>query len=98
MGRFDRVCGSLIALWLLMGLTLGGPAGAEDVPYWPSDQERRLSELDAQVLDTMRALSAARLRNEPQEIERLSKEYKTIQDERTALLRAQGKLPPPPPR
>ncbi len=98
MATVNRMLGSFLALWVFVAVPIPGTARAEDVPYWPSDQERRLADLDAQVLDTMRALSAARLRNEPQEVERLSKEYKTIQDERTALLRAQGKLPPPPPR
>jgi hypothetical protein len=98
MSRLNQLLGSLFTLWVLTGSPIVSAARAEDVPYWPSDQERRLSELDAQVLDTMRALSAARLRNESQEVDRLSKEFKTIQDERTTLLRAQGKLPPPPPQ
>ena len=67
--------------------------GAQDAPYWPSDQERRLAQVESQVVEKMDEIATARLRDDNEKVESLTKEFKTLQDERVQLLRATGKLP-----
>lgn len=67
-------------------------AWADDIPYWPSDQAKRLEEVEHAVVEKMDEISAARVRNDSGAVERLTKEFKSLQDERVQLLRATGKL------
>ena len=80
---------------LLPALLLACPPGlgAQQVPYWPSDQERRLAQVESQVVEKMDEIATARLRDDNEKAESLTKEFKTLQDERVQLLRATGKLP-----
>jgi hypothetical protein len=73
--------------------TNAAPVRAPDLPAPPFEQQTRLRELEGQVVDKQRELSAARIRNDDKEVERLGKEFKTLQDERLELLRATGRLP-----
>ena len=86
------LCSAVVAALLLS--TQPRTSGAADVPYWPSDCQKRLSEVDAEVLEKMRDLSAARLRNDDAAVASLSKQFKELQEERVKLLRATGQLPP----
>ena len=90
-----RACSVLLSVMFGALLIVSQPVRgrADDVPYWPADQERRLAELDKQVVQKMDEISAARVRGEQAKVESLSKEYKNIQDERVKLLRATGQLP-----
>lgn len=83
--------------WGLLALVLAGPArlalAADDIPYWPSEQEERLRQVEHELLDVQRDLAAARLNNDEKQAEELSKQYKEIQEERVKLMRATGQLP-----
>ena len=86
-----RVVGLLAVMALLSPL----PAvSGKDMPFWPSPEEERLLEVEGQVLDLQRKLSAARRRGEDEKkVEKLGKEFRTLQKERVKLLRATNKLP-----
>jgi hypothetical protein len=69
-------------------------ARADEIPAWPSEQASRLEQVESQLLSKQRELAAARRRNDgPAIVERLSKEFKTLQDERVELLRATRQFP-----
>jgi cob(I)alamin adenosyltransferase len=86
-----------LILWGALVFVLSGPArlsrAADDIPYWPSDQEERLRQVEHDLLDVQRDLAAARLNNDEKQVEKLSKQYKKIQDERVKLMRTNGQLP-----
>jgi hypothetical protein len=69
-------------------------ATGTDIPYWPSDQAKRLKEVQNHSLDLQRKLFVARMQQHHEEVETLSKQMKTLQDEEVQLLRATGQLPP----
>jgi hypothetical protein len=68
--------------------------GEEAAVEWPSEQEKRLEELDGQVLETKRKLFTAKYHKDSAAVEKLTQEYKDQQKERIELLRATGQLPP----
>lgn len=86
-----------LMLWGALVFVLAGPArlarAADDIPYWPSEQEERLRQVEHDLLDVQRDLAAARFNNDEKQVEKLSKQYKEIQDERVKLMRATGQLP-----
>jgi hypothetical protein len=82
---------ALLAFALLAAVSVQ-PAMADDAP-WPSDLESRLAVVDTQVLDTQRKLFAARQTGDAQEVERLSKKFKTLREEHVKLLRATNQMP-----
>jgi hypothetical protein len=57
------------------------------------DPEQRLAQIESQVLDRMREISAARVRGDNEAVERLTKQFNGLQEERVKLLRATGRLP-----
>jgi hypothetical protein len=82
------------ALFGALSLALHSPEiRAADTRYSQSDPDDRLSQVESQVVDKMRELSAARLRNDDDAVQRLTKEFKELEDEQVKLLRATGKLP-----
>lgn len=76
-----------------LALALAQQTAVPETTYWPRDAEERLSQVEAQALDTMRELSAAQLRGDNDAVERLSREFKQLQGERVRLLRATQRLP-----
>jgi cob(I)alamin adenosyltransferase len=87
--------------WVALGVfaaALAAPAVcriaiAGDIPYWPSEQEERLREVEHDVLDVQSKLATARLTHDDSEAKKLSEQFKKLEDERVQLLRATGKLP-----
>jgi len=86
-----------LVLWGALVFVLIGPArltrAADDIPYWPSEQRERLRQVEHDLLDVQRDLATARLNNDEKRVEKLSKQYKEIQDERVKLMRATGEFP-----
>ena len=86
-----------LALSLALSVAFAWPASptaeAQEVPEWPSEQVQRLSQLESDLLETQRQLAAARRELNASAVEKLSKEFKDLQDERVQLLRATGALP-----
>lgn len=86
-------------LAVVLASSLGGfvappPVAAEDVGYWPEDEDdNQLKNLDNEVL----RLQEARFRaifskdKDEKEIERIQKEFKKAQDSRRELLRKTGR-------
>ena len=87
----------VLALALALSVAVAWPASAtaeaQDVPEWPSEQVQRLSQLESDLLETQRRLAAARREQNTSAVEKLSKEFKELQDERVQLLRTTGALP-----
>lgn len=77
---------------LLVTSALAASAAADDTPYWPSEIERRLNEVDAQVIDMQRKLRAARHGGDNKAVEKLEGTFRNLQRERGQLLRASGRL------
>jgi cob(I)alamin adenosyltransferase len=88
---------SRLTVLSVLAVLLAGPGPAfagSDIPYWPSEQQQRLREVEHDLLDVQRQLAAARLNNKDEkQVEKLSKRYSEIQDERVKLMRALGDLP-----
>lgn len=86
-----------LMLWGALVFVLTAPArltrAADDIPYWPSEQQERLRQVEHNLLDVQRDLAAARFNNDEKQVEKLSKQYKEIQDERVKLMRATGQFP-----
>lgn len=83
---------ALIAAALLFGFP--GTSFPEE-PQWPSEQEERLKELDAEVLDVMRLRFVAMFGKDggdKEEAQRLSERLREIQKERFEMLRATGQM------
>ena len=84
-------------LVLLATVTLifaGAPSGAlgDEIPYWPSEQDARLEELDAELVETQEKLFAARQKNDADATASLTQTVKDCQEKRMKLLRAMGHL------
>jgi hypothetical protein len=73
----------------------GAPSAAlgDEVPYWPSEQEARLEELDSELIDTQQKLFAARQKKDAEATADLTATFKDCQEKRMKLLRAMGHLP-----
>ena len=73
----------------------GTPSSAlgDEVPYWPSEQEARLEELDSELIDTQQKLFAARQKDDVEATADLTATFKDCQEKRMKLLRAMGHLP-----
>ncbi|OFV86648.1 MAG: hypothetical protein A3J75_06090 [Acidobacteria bacterium RBG_16_68_9] len=74
--------------------TVAPPAFAQSVPYWGSEQEERLKEVDGQILDLQRQRFQAIFAKEPDQeaVKRLDKQFRELQKERRKLLEATGQL------
>ena len=89
-----RVAALLAIVFATLCSGAGSAARAEsDVPYWPSEQEERLKEVEKQSLDLQRKLFVTHMNQDGDAVKRLSKEFQSVQRERVQLLRATGKLP-----
>lgn len=76
-------------------LTLSGTAAlGADLPRYADEQEERLKEADAAVIDAQIARFRAIFANDndEEEIERLDKKFKKLQKTRRELLRSTGKV------
>ena len=67
--------------------TLGG-----DGPAWPSQQETKLKQLDAQILILQRQRFVAVFARDHDQVEHLDEQMKELQEERQRLLDATGRL------
>ncbi len=82
---------------LLVAVVIAGQAFAalaDEVPDWPSQQELRLEELEKRSAELQQKLFAARMQQQQEEAKRLSREARTVKDERFELMRALGQMPP----
>ena len=77
---------------LLVISALAGTAGADDAPYWPSEIEQRLDEVDSQMVEMQWKLRAARHSGDEKAARELEGAFKELQQERGQLLRATGRL------
>ena len=68
-------------------------ARGDEVPYWPSEQDARLDELDSELIDTQQKLFAARQNKDTEATTALTATFKECQEKRMKLLRAMGHLP-----
>jgi len=68
-------------------------ANGADVPEWPSEREDRLNQVESEVIEVQRQLAVARRNQDADAVEKLSKQFKELQDERAKILRATGALP-----
>ncbi len=92
MGFEGRIIAAL--LWgALSLLALPVATVGQEVPYWPTAQEQRLKEVDAQVLDVQRQRFRALFGQDHEAAERLDKQFKELQKERRALLRVTERTP-----
>ena len=82
---------ALVGIFLVIS-ALAGTAGADDAPYWPSEIEQRLDEVDSQVISMQRKLRAARHGGDAKAVKELESAFKELQQERGQLLRATGRL------
>jgi septal ring factor EnvC (AmiA/AmiB activator) len=82
---------SLIAGALLLGLP-GSALPQQGAPEWPSQQEERLEQLDAQLLAVQRQRFIAVFGKDKEEAKRLDERFDEIQKERFEMLRATGRM------
>ena len=85
-------------LVLLAAIALGfagtwSSARGDEVPYWPSEQDSRLDELDSELIETQQKLFAARQNKDTETTTTLTQTLKECQQKRMKLLRAMGHLP-----
>lgn len=69
--------------------TLDGDAASA---YWPSQQEAKLKQLDAQILILQRQRFVAVFARDHDQVEHLDQQMKELQEERQRLLDATGRL------
>lgn len=73
---------------LILSGSLASAVLGEDIPQWPHEQQARLREIETNLLEVQRKLANARRANDVPAIETLGAEFKSIQKERMALIRA----------
>jgi hypothetical protein len=68
-----------------------GTAAQEEVsvrqdPYWPSEREERLEEIQSAILDRMRRMPAATYYQRGEEVEQLTRELEVLRSEQARLM------------
>ncbi|MCX8071792.1 MAG: hypothetical protein N3C12_05000 [Candidatus Binatia bacterium] len=86
---------SLFAVPMVLGLFVSagfipGAVAEGDPPAFeqPEDPQAKLRELDDVVLQKQRALFAARMRGNPEEIKKAQEEFEAVQKQRSKTVRA----------
>ncbi len=87
-----KIRGFGLALLLMACLVSPTALRAQEVLEQPVDPRDTLRELDDQVLQKQKALFAARLRGDPEEIRRAEEEFADIQKKRSATVRTIERL------
>ena len=76
---------------LFVVAALPGPLWSQTAPHWPSDQEKRLKEVDGQLLDLQRQrFQAIFFSKDKEAVKQLDARYKSMQKERRTLIEATG--------
>lgn len=88
--KWTRATGLSVALALTFALV---PAiSADEIPEWPSEQEKALKQADQQLLDVQRArFQAIFFGKDKEKVKRLDKQFKELQKDRNELLEATGR-------
>ena len=80
----NKWAGVLMAATLLW---VTPPSVGQDVLEQPVDPRETLRDLDEQVMDKQKALFAARLRGDPEELRRAEEEFRQLQEKRGKTVR-----------
>ena len=67
-------------------------AGADEAPYWPSEQEDRLTEVSDEIIEVIHQQRKARYEKDADKLKQLDERMKALKDEKVELLRASGEL------
>ena len=80
---------AVAALFAVM--VLPGLLWSQTAPHWPSDQEKRLEQVDGQLLDVQRKrFRAIFFAKDKEAVKQLDEQYKSLQKEQRTLLDATG--------
>jgi uncharacterized membrane protein (DUF106 family) len=82
----------MTAAAVMATLFLAAPAVAFEIPEWPSQQGELLRQVEERMMETQRRLSAARRRDDTENVTELHEMFTELRSQRIAVLRAMREL------